>query len=120
MLLTDLSARDGSLVLFQEDPDRGGRLLDDLRCLRARVERETVPRVHGVVPVVVTFHDSNGYTARNLGRYLATLVRLARTAGFALTTPPFFDLADEVEAAAHARAPSTRGWRNTPFPNCPD
>jgi peptidoglycan/xylan/chitin deacetylase (PgdA/CDA1 family) len=120
MLLTDLSARDGSLVLFQEDPDRGGRLLDDLRCLRARVERRTVPRLDGVVPVVVTFHDPNGYTARNLARYLATLVRAAGKAGFALASPPFFDQADAVTAAAHARAPSTRGWRSTPFPICPD
>ena len=120
MVLTDVSARDGSLVLFQVDPEGGGRFHWELGCLKERVEQGNITPLDGVVPVVVTFHDTNGYTARHLEQYLSTLVRAARTAGLEVAQPPFYASAQEAGRAARMRAPSTHGWRNRVIPGCPD
>ncbi len=120
MLLTDVSAFDGSWVQFQVDPDGGERIDRDLRCLRERLDRRTVAPVDGVLPVVVTFHDPNPYTARHLARYLAALVRSAQAAGFPVAEPPFYASAAGVARAAHARAASTHGWTNAFMRRCPD
>jgi peptidoglycan/xylan/chitin deacetylase (PgdA/CDA1 family) len=120
LLLTDAAAFDGSLVQFQVDPDGGERIDRDLRCLRERLERGTVAPLDGVLPVVMTFHDPNPYTARHLGRYLAALLRSARAAGFAVAEPPFYASAREAARAAHARAASTHGWTNAFMRRCPD
>ena len=120
MLLTDVAAFDGSLTQFQVDPDGGERIDRDLRCLRSRLERGTVAPLDGVLPVVVTFHDTNPYTARHLARYLAALVRSARAAGFPVAEPPFYAGAAEAARAAHARAASTHGWTNAFMRTCPD
>jgi peptidoglycan/xylan/chitin deacetylase (PgdA/CDA1 family) len=119
MLLTDASARDGSWVLFQVDPQTGGRLRCDLQCHRARVGRGSIPEVDGVFPVVVTFHDVNGYTAEHLVEYLQTLLRAAQEAGFSIARPAFYGEPDALRRVAQARAQSTQAWRNAPLRSCP-
>ncbi len=104
MLLTDLRINDGMHWLFQADPESGGRLLHDFEHFRKRLAAGYIPTVNGVIPVVVTFHDVNPYTARHLATYLATLVRNAREMGFTVAEPPFY--AEHADAWRAARARS--------------
>jgi len=104
MLLTDLRARDGFHWMFQASPDTGGKMCDDLAYFRQRVEEGKVPTVNGVLPVVVTFHDLNHYTAAHMASYLAILVQSARDAGFRVADPPFYTDHSALLQAAHARA----------------
>jgi hypothetical protein len=57
-----------------------------------------------VAPVVVTFHDTNIFTADQLSTYLETLVHVARSAGMQLADPPFYANSDALLKAARARA----------------
>ena len=46
--------------------------------VRERIARGELPVVDGVIPVVVTFHDLNRYTARHTREYLQILLDSAR------------------------------------------
>jgi peptidoglycan/xylan/chitin deacetylase (PgdA/CDA1 family) len=118
MLFTDVSARDGSLALFQIDPDDGGRMNCDLVCFRQRLVGGTIPTVDGAAPVVVTFHDTNRYTAEHLTVYLSTLLRAARNAGLELAAPPFYSDHAALRQAARARAGASRPWHNSVVAHC--
>lgn len=117
MLMTDASARDGSLALFQVERD-GGRLNCDLVCFRLRLSKGRVAVVDGVAPVVVTFHDTNHYTAEHLPEYLSALVRSARNAGLEVAEPPFYSDHTALRQAAHARTGSTYVWHNSIVKTC--
>jgi peptidoglycan/xylan/chitin deacetylase (PgdA/CDA1 family) len=104
MLLTDLRARDGVYAWYQVDPEDGGRLHRDFRHYLQRLANGRVSVVDGVAPVVVTFHDTNTFTAEQFSTYLETLVHVARGAGMRLANPPFYANADELLKAARARA----------------
>jgi peptidoglycan/xylan/chitin deacetylase (PgdA/CDA1 family) len=104
MLLTDLNAADGAHWLWQAHPDTGGRMHSDFAYLRHRLAQGRVPTVDGVIPVVVTFHDVNRYTAKHFQTYLATLVRAGREAGFAIAEPAFYSDRAAMRKAAHSRA----------------
>jgi peptidoglycan/xylan/chitin deacetylase (PgdA/CDA1 family) len=104
MLSTDVSARDGSAVLFQVDPRGGGRIECDLACVRHRMDQGDLPVIDGVVPVVMTFHDPNRYTARHLTDYLSSLLAAARKAGLRTAEQPFYTDSTAMRQAARARA----------------
>jgi len=72
--------------------------------VRRRIAAGWIKPVDGVIPVVVTFHDTNTYTAEHMAEYLGMLVELAREAGLPLSSPAFYDTRGSLEAAAHARA----------------
>ena len=99
MLLTDLSANDGVVwgINFS---------LRKRSTLRAQLERlgGRLPVLDGVTPVVVTFHDVNSHTARNLAEYLRILVEEAQAAGLQLAPKPFYDARADLEGAALLRA----------------
>ncbi|MGR8935802.1 MAG: polysaccharide deacetylase family protein [Gammaproteobacteria bacterium] len=117
-VLTDLSARDGSLPLFQVDPDSGGRLNCDLACFRQRLYNKRVPLLNGVAPVLVAFHDINRYTAEHMPDYLAALLRGARRNGLAIADPPFYTEHAALRQAARMRAGTYPRWRNSIVRQC--
>jgi len=99
MLLTDLSARDGVVWGINFSLRKRSNLRAQLERLGGRL-----PVLDGVTPVVVTFHDVNSHTARNLAEYLRILVEEAQAAGLQLAPKPFYDARSDLERAALRRA----------------
>lgn len=103
VLLTDLSANDGKIWGFNASPRRRANMLQQLSQVRERIALGEFPTVDGVIPVVVTFHDLNRYTARHMREYLQILLDSAAATGVRLARKPFYDDHAELEKAALAR-----------------
>jgi len=103
VLLTDLSANDGKIWGFNASPRRRANMLRQLSVVRERIALGELPTVDGVIPVVVTFHDLNRYTARHSREYLQILIDSANTTGLKLAQKPFYDDKAELQRAAMAR-----------------
>jgi peptidoglycan/xylan/chitin deacetylase (PgdA/CDA1 family) len=103
VLLTDLSANDGKIWGFNASPRRRANLLRQLSEVRERIAAGTLPTVDGVIPVVVTFHDLNRYTARHTREYLQILLDSAAATGVKLDRKPFYDDHEALQRAALAR-----------------
>ncbi|MCF4998537.1 polysaccharide deacetylase family protein [Pseudomonas syringae] len=103
VLLTDLSANDGKIWGFNGSPRRRANLLRQLSEVRERIALGEYPIVDGVIPVVVTFHDLNRYTARHTREYLQILVDSAAATGVTLADKPFYDDHQALLSAAMAR-----------------
>ena len=71
--------------------------------VRERIALGELPTVDGVIPVVVTFHDINRYTARHLQEYLQILMDSARIDGLKTAAEPFYTDHAALERAALAR-----------------
>ncbi len=108
MMLSDVKAYDGGSGLLPLSSmfasQRHGSMLSELQRVRAKIERGEMPIVDGVIPVVVTFHDTNSHTAAHLGEYLRILVEEAHHAGLVLSNKPFYDDRQELEVAAREKA----------------
>ena len=102
-LITDVSANDGKLIPPYGSPRRRQHMHYQMDLLRARVLAGELPTVGGVIPVVVTFHDPNPFTAEHLAEYLGLLVSSAQRHGLRVSEQPFYGQADDVEAVALAR-----------------
>lgn len=103
VLLTDLSANDGKVWGFNASPRRRANMLRQLSEVRERIALGQLPTVDGVIPVVVTFHDLNRYTARHTREYLQILLDSAAATGVRLAAKPFYDDPAMLEKAALAR-----------------
>ncbi|MGE8185894.1 polysaccharide deacetylase family protein [Pseudomonas sp. NPDC086278] len=103
VLLTDLSANDGKIWGFNASPRRRANLLSQLSQVRERIAQGELPTVDGVIPVVVTFHDLNRYSARHAREYLQILLDSARSTGVPLASKPFYDDTAALQRAAMAR-----------------
>lgn len=103
VLLTDLSANDGKIWGFNASPRRRANMLRQLSEVRERIALGEFPTVDGVIPVVVTFHDLNRYTARHTREYLQILIDSANATGVKLAQKPFYDDQGELLKAAMAR-----------------
>ncbi len=103
VLLTDLSANDGKIWGFNGSPRRRANLYRQLSVVRERIALGELPTVDGVIPVVVTFHDINRYTARHLQEYLQILMDSARINGVKTAVEPFYTDHATLERAALAR-----------------
>ncbi|AWM91762.1 polysaccharide deacetylase [Pseudomonas sp. 31-12] len=103
LLLTDLSANDGKIWGFNASPRRRANMLLQLSEVRERIALGELPTVDGVVPVVVTFHDLNRYTARHAREYLQILLDSARDTGVTVAQKPFYDDTAALRRAALAR-----------------
>lgn len=103
ILLTDLSANDGKIWGFNASPRRRANLLRQLSLVRERIALGELPTVDGVIPVVVTFHDINRYTARHLPEYLQILMDSAQANGLQTAAAPFYTDRATLECAALAR-----------------
>ncbi|GGP22737.1 polysaccharide deacetylase family protein [Silvimonas iriomotensis] len=104
MLLTDLSANDGKIYGYHISLRRRANMLNMLAHVRDEIIAGKLPTVDGAIPVVVTFHDINGYTADHMAEYLQILVDCARELQMPTTARPFYDDTATTERAAHARA----------------
>lgn len=103
VLLTDLSANDGKIWGFNASPRRRANMLRQLSEVRERIALGELPTVDGVIPVVVTFHDLNRYTARHTREYLQILLDSAAATGVRLADKPFYDDHAALEKAALER-----------------
>ena len=103
VLLTDLSANDGKIWGFNASPRRRANLYRQLSVVRERIALGELPTVDGVIPVVVTFHDINRYTARHLQEYLQILIDSARINGVQTAAEPFYTDTATLKRAALAR-----------------
>ena len=103
MLLTDLSANDGKTKGVNWSWHKHSNLLKQLRLTRQEWTEARLPVVDGNTPIVVTFHDLNTYTARNIEVYLQILLDVAHELDMPLSTKPFYDDRDELDRAALAR-----------------
>lgn len=104
MLLTDLNANDGKIYGFHASWHKRSNMLKMLASTRERWLAGAMPVVDGATPVVVTFHDVNGYTASHLGEYLDILVDVARELQMPTAAKPFYDERAALERAALASA----------------
>ncbi|WP_201188838.1 polysaccharide deacetylase family protein [Pseudomonas fluorescens] len=103
VLLTDLSANDGKVWGFNASPRRRAHFLRSMSEVRERIAAGELPTVDGVIPVVVTFHDLNRYTARHAREYLQILLDSAQATGMNVAQKPFYDDQAELQRAAMAR-----------------
>ena len=103
ILLTDLSANDGKVWGITMSPRRRINLTRQLSEVRERIAAGQLPAVDGVIPVVVTFHDINRYTARHAREYLQILLDSAQATGMRTAARPFYDDHQALERAALAR-----------------
>ncbi|UXY14338.1 polysaccharide deacetylase family protein [Chitiniphilus purpureus] len=104
MLLTDVNARDGKIYGWNISLRRRGHLRSELARVLAAAQSGRLQPVAGVLPVIVTFHDTNTFTARTMREYLQILVEEARTVGLPLADPPFYAEGDALVQAAQQRA----------------
>ena len=104
MLLSDVKARDGVIHVFNVSLRRRSHIRSELREVYEAISRYQLPQVHDVVPVIVSFHDVNTFTASHLSEYLHILVEEAANAGLPLAEKPFFDTTPELVEAARYRA----------------
>ncbi len=104
VLLTDISANDGKDWGFKASPRRFLHMDREMEHLRQRYEAGEISEVEDAAPVVVTFHDTNTYTAAHMQEYLEMIVAAARRAGVPLAEPPFYADAAALEKVALVRS----------------
>lgn len=104
LLLTDLSANDGKTWGINGSLRRRSNLRDQLARAAQQINVGALPAVDGVIPVVVTFHDLNPYTARHMQEYLQILLDVAEDVGLATDKQPFYGQRDALQRAALRRA----------------
>ncbi|MFP3756134.1 polysaccharide deacetylase family protein [Cupriavidus sp. SIMBA_020] len=104
MLMADANARDGKIYGWHISLRRRSHMVSELEQVRAAIGARRLQPVNGVVPVVVSFHDTNDYTASHMTEYLQILVDAARENGLPLADPPFYTDARAAERAALVRA----------------
>ena len=101
-MLSDIKAYDGvnwGMHIFKRWNFRS-----QLRRTRDRLLEDRLPVVNGAIPIVVTFHDTNTYTARHVDDYLCLLREETRRAGLPLHGKPFYDDGADIMEVALRRA----------------
>jgi peptidoglycan/xylan/chitin deacetylase (PgdA/CDA1 family) len=104
MLLTDINARDGKVYGWNMSLRRRSHLHAGLARVRDRAAGAEMPLQGGVLPVVVTFHDTNTFTASHMEEYLQILLQESARVGLPVAAPPFYNDAREIEEVALMRA----------------
>jgi peptidoglycan/xylan/chitin deacetylase (PgdA/CDA1 family) len=104
MLLTDINARDGSIWGWSISLRRGSQFRAKLAEVRRSIEKDRLPVVDGVVPVVLTFHDTSDFTAGHMEEYLRIIVEESRRVGLTLASEPFYNDGATIERVARLRA----------------
>jgi peptidoglycan/xylan/chitin deacetylase (PgdA/CDA1 family) len=109
MLLTDVSANDGVIYVFDVSFRRRSHIRDALAGLREKIAAGGLPVVGGAIPLVVAFHDTNTFTAHHMDEYLRILTEEAAEVDLVLAPKPFYDDAAAIERVARVRAAA--GWK---------
>ncbi|WP_020202965.1 MULTISPECIES: polysaccharide deacetylase family protein [Cupriavidus] len=104
MLMSDVNARDGKIYGWHISLRRRSHINSELAQVKVALSEQRLAPAGGVVPVVVSFHDTNDYTASHMTEYLQILVEEARDNGLALADPPFYTDGRQAERAARVRA----------------
>lgn len=104
MLMADANARDGKFYGWTISLRRRPHMRHELEHVGQAMVARRLPAVDGVTPVIVAFHDPNGFTALHMTEYLRILVETARDNGLPLADPPFYTDTQAAERAALARA----------------
>lgn len=104
MLLTDLSANDGVIYGVNWSLRKRSNLLNQLRRVKLALGDGGIPVVDGNIPIVVTFHDINRYTAGKMEIYMKILLQVAQELNLNLAVNPFYDNRAQLEKAALARS----------------
>jgi len=102
VLLTDLSANDGKIWGVNFSLTKRRNMYKQLAALRDKWRAGKLPVIDGCVPIVVTFHDVNSYTASHIEEYLQILLQVAAELNMPTTTLPFYNNRDDLERAALA------------------
>lgn len=104
VILTDLSANDGKIYGVNFSPTRRSHLRRELADVREKIAQQALPIVDGAIPVIVTFHDVNRYTARHMREYLQILLDSAADLALPVAARPFYDDRAALQRALLARA----------------
>ena len=104
MLLDDISIRDGKVRGITSNPNARERIRAELRKAARRIRDGELPALSGYFPLVMTLHDTNPTTARNLESYLGMLVEEARRVGLLVHPQPFVAPTAEAIRVATVRA----------------
>jgi peptidoglycan/xylan/chitin deacetylase (PgdA/CDA1 family) len=120
IVLTDLSANDGKIWGVNFSLRRRSSMLHQLSDVRDRIAAGELPVIEGSIPVIVTFHDINPYTARHIQEYLQILTDSAHELRMPIAAKPFYGDRAELERAAigrsvasptqHVRLPGLWNW----------
>ena len=114
MMLSDAKAYDG--VDWGQHIFRRMNFRSQLHGIWRRMRRCDIPEIDGIVPIVVTFHDTNQYTAAHLIEYLDLLIDEAERINLPISRKMFYDSATEIVQAAlrrtvgHAETAGTNTW----------
>lgn len=106
IVLTDLSANDGKIWGVNFSLRRRSSMLHQLADVRKQIALGGMPVIDGSIPVIVTFHDINPYTARHMREYLQILMDSAHELQLPAAAKPFYDNRADLERAALARSVS--------------
>ncbi|MBN1378681.1 MAG: polysaccharide deacetylase family protein [Gammaproteobacteria bacterium] len=99
MILTDISARDGVIHVFKISFRRRSHINNELYKIRRQIINRQLPIVDGVVPVLVTFHDPNTFTAGHMTEYLSILTEEAANVLLPVSDKPFYDQTNALREA---------------------
>jgi len=102
MVLSDIKAFDG--INWGIHMLKRWSFRSQLARVRTKFLRGNLPIVNHTLPVVVTFHDTNAFTADHLSDYLSLLVEESHRLGFPLHRKPFLDGHRDILEAGLLRA----------------
>ena len=83
---------------------RRSHFRSNLEQVHREVAMDRLPVVEQVVPVIITFHDTNDFTASHMEEYLRIIVEESQRVGLSVTSRPFYDDAETVERIAVLRS----------------
>ena len=104
MMLTDISANDGVIHIFNVSFRRRSHINNKLYKVRKQILNNELPIVDGVIPVVITFHDPNMFTADHMTEYLHILIEEAKNVLLPVSGTPFYVQTDSLKKALHHKA----------------
>lgn len=104
MLLTDINVYDGKSWGYRANPRRKKVLHKQMRLVKKRIDNKQIKAVDEWIPIVVTFHDTNTWTADHMEEYLNLLVDSAVKVGIDLSPKKFYSNQTQLKNAAKQRA----------------
>jgi peptidoglycan/xylan/chitin deacetylase (PgdA/CDA1 family) len=102
MILSDAKAYDG--VDWGQHIFRRWNFRSQLTAICRRIQHRDIPSVDGIAPIIVTFHDTNNYTASHLIEYFDLLIEESGRAGLPLDQKHFYDCVPDIMRASLRRA----------------
>ena len=115
MLLDDISIGDGKVRGVTSNPNVRDRIRADLQRAARRIRQGEIQALGGYIPLVITMHDTNPTTARDLENYFGMLIDEAHYAGLVVHPQPFVSSGEELTQVANLRAHRSP-WARTPGP----